>query len=1434
MQRHSTARIRHSSLVTRHSSLVIAAFAAFAANAAPVYLKNGATGACDGSSWANAYTNVDVAISAAEAGDGLLYVARGVYVVTNLISVTSPLSIYGGFAGESMDETPATRDTAANQTVFSGDVTANDYWAHYEPNASGFGVASTALSSNKIIGPNGVNLPPAFTGDYDGYYPSIQGSGTAVNTARALSFGSNATAVLDGLTFACFANNRNVSGAIVAISSPGSVVNDCTFIANYCSGTLYFSMNPKTFPNGVQPTATNCRFLYNWGYGSASMGAGFNGYYGPVTISNCTFLCVSKTMGARGNVLYAGTTGGLRVRNCEIVRCLMASGTSNDSRWGGTGNIFSGEGGSNTAFYDCVISNCYTATSVATPIPLISTGNAGSIILERCLLAGNKSVVQPIEGKCYAMIGNAQSTGTKYFSFEGCAFASNVVEATSVAAEGGSYVLALIGNYNPRTDAVLLNCTFDGNRCAAVEKEGVTPIFCRGVASASYSAAANGAGLANCAFYGPADGTYDIVQYGSTHVEPINIVNCVFTADGEEQPDPIYADVPSLIRLYSCSIQNRFQETGGFTYDGLQPDKVPLARVPVGAGPRYALAAAAATPGIRDTCDVATNNVTGTSLSSWNFLLPESGASWQALSPATTALSGSGFDAKLVGDVFGAARPAGAFTRGPVQGLVEPAETGATLVLRRDPFGAGAFAGEAVQAVVAGGAPAPVTVSANDPNTYSFGGWYDENGDLYSSSATLSIASLAAGTTVLTARLQAQVAVNLTFSLDGHGTFDSTGTDTATVEAEAFAAFPAVPAFTIDDGWFFAGFTLPATVPEADTTYTARIVTKDVRVIRVVPLEEAPETQDGLTWETAYADLAAAYADAGTYRGEVWLKEGRYLLRGPVQMLPNVAVRGGFAGTEASASEADPAAHPTILTGDVNDNGVWYAYNDGNYGRGRIWTGTTFNSPDPAAAEWCWSPHGNYADDTLNAFICADGVATNCVFDGLTFTCFQSESIRVSSGATDGLVVSRCRFLGTTTSCGNTSSISTVLVSGSPATFTNCLFNGCWHGIRLTGSPAAPTVIADCVFTNVSATYYAGGVFAYGGHATDIRRCGFYRNGCNSYNGPASALSLDPSTGISHNVSDCVFADNYSASSCHGAISVNGGLVTLARCRFAGNRLPHSNTTSARSFAACAIATYGRLVLRDCHISGNYASAAADNTLPVASVAATSGSGSIVLANCTVETNAVTVNSSAGGATFVVENTSAGQGIVLANTLVDASAIAGEGASEFLCTSANPTVALVNSVVRNESAGYKPFNFTSASFQPTMASSVISGYDPADMPDTGANGYLYDVVSATAAVGPLREGVNGALARGVAGPAYAKLGRAVWLVGGVPYIYDDVANSSKPWRSLLSRSSYAASVTGLTLETPPLPDAFDAARKPRYCAPGPLNAAPMQTVITVK
>ena len=88
---------------------------------------------------------------------------------------------------------------------------------------------------------------------------------------------------------------------------------------------------------------------------------------------------------------------------------------------------------------------------------------------------------------------------------------------------------------------------------------------------------------------------------------------------------------------------------------------------------------------------------------------------------------------------------------------------------------------------------------------------------------------------------------------------------------------------------------------------------------------------NGTSWATAFADLQEALVAAADRLAlceastlEVWVAEGTYTpgipgssrtVRFDVQ--PGMALLGGFAGTESFAYERDPAAHPTILSGDL-------------------------------------------------------------------------------------------------------------------------------------------------------------------------------------------------------------------------------------------------------------------------------------------------------------------------------------------------------------------------------------------------------------------------------------------------------------------------------------------------------------------------------------
>ena len=98
----------------------IAMLAAFALNARAdvMYVKADATGAGDGSSWANAYTDFNAALAAALAANGAIdeiWVAGTMHAANNVEhNVNTELTIRGGFAG--------TESSAGERAAITGSV----------------------------------------------------------------------------------------------------------------------------------------------------------------------------------------------------------------------------------------------------------------------------------------------------------------------------------------------------------------------------------------------------------------------------------------------------------------------------------------------------------------------------------------------------------------------------------------------------------------------------------------------------------------------------------------------------------------------------------------------------------------------------------------------------------------------------------------------------------------------------------------------------------------------------------------------------------------------------------------------------------------------------------------------------------------------------------------------------------------------------------------------------------------------------------------------------------------------------------------------------------------------------------------------------------------------------------------------------------------
>lgn len=97
-----------------------------------IYVDANATGNNNGTSWTNAYTDLNLALSNLSAGDEI-WVAEGVYDPSSDSAKTffinqDNVKIYGGFAGTETDlsDRDANLIHTTNQTIFSGDIDGND------------------------------------------------------------------------------------------------------------------------------------------------------------------------------------------------------------------------------------------------------------------------------------------------------------------------------------------------------------------------------------------------------------------------------------------------------------------------------------------------------------------------------------------------------------------------------------------------------------------------------------------------------------------------------------------------------------------------------------------------------------------------------------------------------------------------------------------------------------------------------------------------------------------------------------------------------------------------------------------------------------------------------------------------------------------------------------------------------------------------------------------------------------------------------------------------------------------------------------------------------------------------------------------------------------------------------------------------------------
>ncbi|HZL98989.1 MAG TPA: right-handed parallel beta-helix repeat-containing protein [Planctomycetota bacterium] len=285
---------------------------------------------------------------------------------------------------------------------------------------------------------------------------------------------------------------------------------------------------------------------------------------------------------------------------------------------------------------------------------------------------------------------------------------------------------------------------------------------------------------------------------------------------------------------------------------------------------------------------------------------------------------------------------------------------------------------------------------------------------------------------------------------------------------------------------------------------------------------DATGANTGATWADAFTDLQAGIAAGqahslatGAY-SQVWVAEGSYAPAGPggartatFALTPQVGLYGGFAGHETRFTDRDPAAHPTILTGDLQGD----------------------DQPD-------WVNHWNNAYHVVTA----DGQETSAVLDGFVVRGGYAED-----------------QLGGHSSGGGLRSL-----TGSPTivacTFTdNFASSGAAVVLGAYWSPNLRASIRDCTFQgNLAQPYRAGALYVLGNANLELDGCAFLGNRTTGFSSPADGGAIFIEAGARVSIRRSRFVGNVSSASSPsmfegGAICNLSDLLVLDSCVFAGN-----------------------------------------------------------------------------------------------------------------------------------------------------------------------------------------------------------------------------------------------------------------------------------------